>query len=903
MSASTRNKHSKHGNTKLDIDKDEFERIRKALDNEEFRKLFFDYVDEIQDPENRKLYEQEIAQLEKERGVDITFIHPKPGFVVKTVIDGEIKCFINIASSVEVARPNNEMMVNPDTGERGLSWSIPMAQAPPHDDVDAKQKLCKVYDVVFHPDALHLGKRNAKFRQCLLDTALDGVEREYNVKLDRANLKFPKLDYKGIARPTVIRKLAKNASEEDREPHPLEHMYPKKPDTENPLPKVLPMKTKITAPPKFTVPKYSIKQSHAVDLSEYTDELDAKLQATVPSSLVVEIELPLLNSTADCQLDVTEKSVYLLSERHGAKYRLKLDLPYKVDDKAGNARFDTEQRRLCITLPVVRCTARQQRQMHDSVRLLSREDSGVELSSHSEHSESPAEEEETEVEGEGAAETSDAIVEQSPATNAFPPTAEVSPRSFLQHHLHYQLPAKFDCNVLDNVMAFVLHVPNVQPDSIQTLQLPRSLHLQFASMGSGYYPTHYALFVQLSEEVDPQLVIDHVEADASDENVVLRLYMSAGCETMPSYLAGSDSNDLKEYALGHHKDSDDEELECKQSLQVSMDHNELEQAVEVTIAPPDSMDGKEKGAGGEPHPQAEVEEEHEQLHQHKKPNKKQRKRNKRSLSESACEDLKAEEQHHAQQQKQQSERQQMKHSTPEQVATQPMATLKLPQRKQRSFSECNDSSGSSSVHHRGILKRFSRYGPRPSMSDSCSSIDDYSSSYSCSVDAAGAGFSQSFGGIPEERVGGDDAGLSESCKKTVRFNDHIMKQVFRLDSSILGQRKKNQKRRDCKLRAQQRRLSEGDSADYEDSVVTGQQQQQSVHKTAGNAQYFKQQNHRHGKDNKKHAFHDSGLDLTGGGSSTKCNKNYNEEENKRNEADAKNAMMFEMDEDDDDDEM
>jgi len=42
--------------------------------------------------------------------------------------------------------------------------------------------------------------------------------------------------------------------------------------------------------------------------------------------------------------------------------------------------------------------------------------------------------------------------------------------------------------------------------------------------------------------------------------------------------------------------------------------------------------------------------------------------------------------------------------------------------------------------------------------------------------------------------------------------------IFRLDSSILGQRKKNQKRRDCKLRAQQRRLSEGDSADYEENT-------------------------------------------------------------------------------------
>lgn len=41
-----------------------------------------------------------------------------------------------------------------------------------------------------------------------------------------------------------------------------------------------------------------------------------------------------------------------------------------------------------------------------------------------------------------------------------------------------------------------------------------------------------------------------------------------------------------------------------------------------------------------------------------------------------------------------------------------------------------------------------------------------------------------------------------------------------MDSSILGQRKKNQKRRDRKLKALQRRLSEGDSADYEDNKVS-----------------------------------------------------------------------------------
>ena len=45
-----------------------------------------------------------------------------------------------------------------------------------------------------------------------------------------------------------------------------------------------------------------------------------------------------------------------------------------------------------------------------------------------------------------------------------------------------------------------------------------------------------------------------------------------------------------------------------------------------------------------------------------------------------------------------------------------------------------------------------------------------------------------------------------------------MNYIFRLDSSILGQRKKNQKRKTQKQRALQRRNSEGDSADYDDKV-------------------------------------------------------------------------------------
>ncbi|XP_017078700.1 protein kintoun [Drosophila eugracilis] len=842
--AGSRNKHSKVRNDEqLDISKDEFNRIKEALKQEEFRKLFFDYVEEIQDPENRKIYEEEITQLEKERGVEVKFIHPQPGFVIKTALDGEVKCFINIAGSTEIERPKNEVATDPSNGRRGLSWSIPMAQTSSRDDCDAKNNHCKVFDVVFHPDALHLAKRNKEFRQCLIDTALDAVEREFKVALDRANLKFPKLDYKGIARPTVIRKLAENPTAEQQEPHPLAHMFPTEPPSSKKVePRVLPMKAKPTPVPEFTVPKYSIKYSHDVDLSEYTDELDAKLHVTVPRSLVVEIELPLLRSTAECQLDVTSKSVFLFSERQGAKYRLKLDLPFTVDDKAGRARFDTDLRRLSITLPVVRKSGQEHAQMHETLRNFSREDSGVELHS---NSESPVEED-----PDGELSDSKADISETATPTATPVRNANSP--FLKSSVHYQLPSKFDCNVLDNVMAFVLHVPNVQPDSIEQLKEQRSLHLQFATIGSGYYPTHYAFYVELPEEGD-ESAIESVEAEAWDNNVVLKLCLSSQSEAPACYLAGLDATDIKEYPVhGQYNVNTKGRKDAKKKnapLDIKFEHNQEGQALKVTIRPGAKEEEEDDEQQDQEHEQ---EQEQQQQTQSKKPGKKQRKRNKkeRSLSESACEDMLVQE------------------PLAGNRESQPKCSFKVPaQRKQRSFSECNDSTRGS---HRGILKRFSRYAPRPSISDSCSSIDDCSS-YSCSVDASGTSlFSHSFGGIPEEDR--SDAGLSESCKKTVRFNDHIMKQVFRLDSSILGQRKKNQKRRDLKLRAQQRRLSEGDSVDYEETRGTALKEQGNPSRN-GN------------KPQGESLLHDSGLDLTGAASAQGNN----------NESDAKNAMMFEMD--------
>lgn len=56
---------------------------------------------------------------------------------------------------------------------------------------------------------------------------------------------------------------------------------------------------------------------------------------------------------------------------------------------------------------------------------------------------------------------------------------------------------------------------------------------------------------------------------------------------------------------------------------------------------------------------------------------------------------------------------------------------------------------------------------------------------------------------------------STSLKKTVRFNNHVLRQLFRSNSSILGQKKKNLRKNRNKKRANERRHSESEVSEGE----------------------------------------------------------------------------------------
>jgi dynein assembly factor 2 len=197
----------------LNLTGDELKRFSDAFQNDEFRKLFIQYAEELNDPKNRELYEKEIRAAEAQRGSDVTFVHPQPGHVLKTTIDGKTKCFINIATNEHVEKPSFTK-TDKETGKKGANWSLPHCLAGPHEDMDHDSKLCTVYDVIFSPDTYRMAETNGKFMTMVEESALDSVEKNYQCKLDRNNVKRPKMKFKGVPKATIIRKKNENQQQE-----------------------------------------------------------------------------------------------------------------------------------------------------------------------------------------------------------------------------------------------------------------------------------------------------------------------------------------------------------------------------------------------------------------------------------------------------------------------------------------------------------------------------------------------------------------------------------------------------------------------------------------------------------------------------------------------------------------
>ncbi|KAJ3075030.1 Protein kintoun [Podochytrium sp. JEL0797] len=209
---------------KINVTKEEMDKIAKAMKDEKFRQLFKEYVDEISDPKNKELYEREITSLEADRGNSIRWIKPTPARVIKSAFvvapgkqeasaGGEAvdipadvkKVFVNICTCNEIEEAKPGEGKEEKGGRVGTSWAIPYSLTAGRFDQDKAGKKCFVYDCVFNPKTFELGCKMPKFMELLMSTALEGVERQFGVKLDHA-FKPVKMNYKGSEiKATVVR--------------------------------------------------------------------------------------------------------------------------------------------------------------------------------------------------------------------------------------------------------------------------------------------------------------------------------------------------------------------------------------------------------------------------------------------------------------------------------------------------------------------------------------------------------------------------------------------------------------------------------------------------------------------------------------------------------------------------
>ncbi|XP_043597785.1 protein kintoun isoform X2 [Bombus pyrosoma] len=729
----------------LDVTKEELKNLTECLKKEEFRKMLIEYVEEVTDPKNMEVYQKEITLLEKKRGVDVTFVAPQPSYVIKTSINGDKKCFLNICTSELTDPPSSQPSF--EQGHHGQQWSIPYLLTPPRDDLDKKNVRCKVFDVIFHPDTIFLSTKHTELRKIVNNTAIDGVENNFNVKLDRKNIKFPQIRYKGICHPTVIRKPSKSQPEEelDIEPEIYQKLMASYDKSRQPRPKRMekvPKRSPSTkyynkkanksadTDNKFTTPKFSIKHQSDVELEDFSTNRNAKMNATVPKRLIITIDLPLLKTATDASLDVQERYLSVKSIKP-AKYLLELPLPYRVDADGGNAKFDAKHKKLVVTLPVIQPVVSVSNTKEDSgvnsdpcnfgntVPLLledSTEDSPSQ--SHKSNSTPKLVEEcetvlattKTEYESENVEDSSDTTLR----------TSKKNISTFLDPSIKYSLPT-FICNIYKNQLTITVNVKNVNPDSIRyrILQNNLGIHTLLASVGTGFFPQHYSLCLKITENsVNP----DSVTVEPWDNNVVFTITLK-DLENLAQYYVGIDEDFMEQKHFPtvvsfknqlEELSTEDDDFEADRRIDLRTEDDGV--LINISSNHLDTDDEAER------HSTTSMEERSD--HTVTKT---------RSVSESSGDEL---------------------------ISNNITVS-------ESSADEIGTAASSIDCHY--------------------DSIPDLNSELDCS-----------------------------SLKKTVRFNDVVSRQLFRSNSSILGQRKKNQRKLRNKRRAYERRMSESENSETED---------------------------------------------------------------------------------------
>lgn len=161
-------------------------------------------------PEMKQLFNQMAAKQASEKSgpggkpyVDEeggTVIQPGKGFVIKTknVNTGE-KMFLNMCQH-DIVDPFEEKAVPMDqqaehgAAEKGLR--IPLSLGDIREESDKKGEPAQVIDIIWAPATIEKAKKDATFRQVVVELAFNYIFQKHQIELDLRYI-VPKLNYKG----------------------------------------------------------------------------------------------------------------------------------------------------------------------------------------------------------------------------------------------------------------------------------------------------------------------------------------------------------------------------------------------------------------------------------------------------------------------------------------------------------------------------------------------------------------------------------------------------------------------------------------------------------------------------------------------------------------------------------
>ncbi|BES95999.1 Protein kintoun [Nesidiocoris tenuis] len=756
----------------IDMSKRELNDLKEAFKKDKFKELFKEYIDEVNDPKNQAIYEKELLQLEKERGADSTFLRPSPGYVIRTSAEGDCQAFVNVCYNEKIDRPQCEPVVR--NGQTGSNWSVPHVFSKGRMEMTRDGAEMLVYDVLFHPMALDLAHRNADFKELVNSTALAAVEDAENVKLDRRNARIDERQkFVGGKHPCLLRKKAKSdGAKEDIWDLPG-YPYPKL--EKDPESTVKELKEQPNDKEGYTTPVYIIKERKGIDLSEFRLAKDAKMLAAIPEQLIVEIRLPLIDSAADVSLDIVQKSLTLISEKP-AKYKLEVTLPYHVDDDNGKAEFDKSKKILIVNLPVLRRKYEHQE--------LQREDSGIDSDVTSRGYRSSSEEElrpmcDSIQDGDTRINENDRSLSSSPSVNERL-SEEVKGKLFLDPSRAYTLP-RSTITLRSDTYFVVAHVKNIDPNSVvHQFWSPNGVWVKFCSFGggNGMFPSHQSICLRTPHSIDRR----SLRIEVWDNNMICSVRLNqqdphnrnANADSelaSDKCLVGLEPNDLSEAKIvrdtddvseNEREDSDDDDAEDE--LRRRPQDNDVALAEDVA----------------------------QRLNLEKVP----------SIDDDVfSNDVEADE---------------PTASVPNEDDTKPAAQ---PQRNEAAPKAADKSkSGKTENKNKNKAQQKTRTlseSSVPARSTGKRSILKCSRSLSeCHADeSTGHGWSsQDSNDSPDDHSG---------IKKTVRFSDVVSKKIFRANSSILGQRRKNEKKAKNRKRAAAERRASESEADTECETSDG----------------------------------------------------------------------------------